>query len=140
MFENSLASGVLPASDFERAQRFWHDVFGLDPVRTDVGGAMYVIGSVPVLVYPSEFAGTNRATAFSIMTDDLDRDMAVLREKGVTFLEYDLEEFKTVDGVVDMEGERGAWFEDSEGNIIAIAQPNEGMLAEARSMLAAAGG
>ena len=136
MFENSIAMATLPASDLGRAKRFWHDAFGLDPVRSDMGGETFVIGGVGVLVYESQFAGTNKATAFSIMTDDLDRDMAALREKGVVFHEYDLPGIKTENGVVDMEGERGAWFDDSEGNIIALAQPTSISMDEARSMLA----
>ena len=134
MFENSIAVATLPASDLERARRFWHDVFGLDPVRSDMGGDNYVIGGIGVLVYESQFAGTNKATAFSIMTDDLDRDMTALRVKGVTFHDYDLPDIKTENGVVDMDGERGAWFDDSEGNIIALAQPRGITMDEARSL------
>jgi catechol 2,3-dioxygenase-like lactoylglutathione lyase family enzyme len=134
MFENSIAMATLPASDLERARRFWHDVFGLDPVRTDMGGDSYLIGGVGVLVYESQFAGTNKATAFSIMTDDLDRDMTALRVKGVTFHDYDLPDIKTENGVMDIDGERGAWFDDSEGNIIALAQPTGMTMDEARSL------
>jgi catechol 2,3-dioxygenase-like lactoylglutathione lyase family enzyme len=136
MFENSIAVATLPASDLERARRFWHDVFGLDPVRSDMGGDNYVIGGIGVLVYESQFAGTNKATAFSIMTDDLDRDMTALRVKGVTFHDYDLPDIKTENGVMDIDGERGAWFDDSEGNIIALAQPTGVTLDEARTLLA----
>jgi catechol 2,3-dioxygenase-like lactoylglutathione lyase family enzyme len=134
MFENSIAVATLPASDLERARRFWHDVFGLDPVRSDMGGDNYVIGGIGVLVYESQFAGTNKATAFSIMTDDLDRDMTALRVKGVTFHDYDLPDIKTENGVMDIDGERGAWFDDSEGNIIALAQPTGMTMDEARSL------
>lgn len=135
MFENSIAMATLAASDQERARKFWKDVFGLEPVRNDVGGDFYVIGGVGVLVYESQFAGTNKATAFSIMTDDLDRDMAALRAKGVVFHDYDLPGIKTENGVVDMDGERGAWFDDSEGNIISIAQPTSMSLEDAKAML-----
>jgi catechol 2,3-dioxygenase-like lactoylglutathione lyase family enzyme len=136
MFENSIAMAVLPASDLERARRFWSDVFGLTPVRTDEGGDFYVVAGVPLLVYETQFAGTAQNTSFGLFTDDLDRDMAALREKGVTFNEYDLPGLKTENGVVDMDGERGAWFNDSEGNIISIAQPTSLSLDDARAMLA----
>jgi catechol 2,3-dioxygenase-like lactoylglutathione lyase family enzyme len=136
MFENSLAMAVLPASDLERARRFWSDVFGLTPVRTDEGGDFYVVAGVPLLVYETQFAGTAQNTSFGLFTDDLDRDMAALREKGVTFNEDDLPGLKTENGVVDMDGERGAWFNDSEGNIISIAQPTSLSLDDARAMLA----
>jgi len=135
MFENSVAMAVLPASDLERARRFWSEVFALTPVRTDVGADYYVVGGVPVLVYETQFAGTAQNTSFGLFTDDLDRDMAALRERGVTFNDYDLPGLKTENGVVDMDGERGAWFNDSEGNIISIAQPTSVSLDEARAML-----
>ena len=136
MFENSLAMAVLPASDLERARRFWSDVFGLTPVRSDMGGDFYVVGGLPVLVYETQFAGTAQNTSFGLFTDDLDRDMAALRERGVTFNEYDLPGLKTENGIVDMDGERGAWFNDSEGNIISIAQPTSLSLDDARAILA----
>ncbi|WP_376917920.1 VOC family protein [Agromyces tardus] len=127
---------VLPASDMERARKWWKDVFGLEPVRTDEGGDFYMVGGIPVMVYETQFARTAKNTALSLLTDDLERDMTALRVHGVTFNEYDLPGIKTVDGVVDMDGERGAWFDDSEGNIIALAQPKDAsMLAQARSML-----
>lgn len=137
MFENSIAMAVLPASDLERARRFWSDVFALTPVRTDIGGDFYIVGGMPVLVYETQFAGTAQNTSLGLFTDDLDRDMAALRERGVTFNEYDLPGLKTENGVVDMDGERGAWFDDSEGNIISIAQPTSVSLDEARAMLTA---
>jgi catechol 2,3-dioxygenase-like lactoylglutathione lyase family enzyme len=137
MFENSVAMAVLPASDLERARRFWSDVFGLTPVRSDMGGDFYVVGGLPVLVYETQFAGTAQNTSFGLFTDDLDRDMAALRERGVTFNEYDLPGLKTENGIVDMDGERGAWFNDSEGNIISIAQPTSLSLDDARAILSA---
>lgn len=137
MFENSVAMAVLPASDLERARRFWSDVFGLTPVRNDIGADFYVVGGMPVLVYETQFAGTAQNTSFGLFTDDLDRDMAALREKGVTFNDYDLPGLKTENGVVDMDGERGAWFNDSEGNIISIAQPTSLSLDDARAILSA---
>jgi catechol 2,3-dioxygenase-like lactoylglutathione lyase family enzyme len=135
MFENSVAMAVLPASDLDRARRFWSDTFGATPSRTDMGGDLYLVGGIPLLVYETQFAGTAQNTAFALFTDDLDRDMAALRDKGVTFNEYDLPGLKTENGVVDLDGERGAWFNDSEGNIISLAQPTSVNFDEARSML-----
>jgi hypothetical protein len=57
--------------------------------------------------------------------------MAELRGRGVVFEEYDLPGFRTVNGILEVEGnypseggggERGAWFRDSEGNIHGIGQ------------------
>lgn len=40
------------------------------------------------------------------------------------FEEYDMPEMgiKTVNGIATMDGGKGAWFKDTEGNIINIAQ------------------
>ena len=49
-----------------------------------------------------------------------------LRAKGVEFLEFDYEDFKTVDGVMEMpDYGKGAWFYDSEGNTISLWEENE---------------
>jgi catechol 2,3-dioxygenase-like lactoylglutathione lyase family enzyme len=137
MFENSEVMAVLAASDMARARKWWKDVLGVDPVRSDEGAEIYALGGALVMVYETQFAGTAKNTALSIFTDDLDRDMAELRSKGVTFNDYDFPGLKTENGVVDMDGERGAWFDDSEGNIISIAQPTDlGLLEAARAMRA----
>lgn len=139
MFENTVAMAVLAASDLHRARTFWKDVFGLEPVRGDVGGDVSLVGATPVLVYESRFAGTAKNTSLSLLTDDLDRDMAALRSKGVTFNDYDLPGLKTVDGIFDMDGERTAWFDDSEGNIISIGQPVDSTVLDATRAMGAGG-
>lgn len=138
MFENLMATAVLPAADLDRAQRWWHDVLGRDPVYadTEVGNLFYDVGGTTVLVYRTDFAGTAQNTAFNLMTDDIDRDAEALRTRGVTFHDYDLPGLKTVDGIADLGGLRGAWFSDSEGNIIAIGQPTPEMMEMARKMRA----
>lgn len=122
MLDNVRCYGVLPASDLGRAVKWWKDVFGLDPDMTDEGGVMFQVGGASVLVYETQFAGTAQNTAWGIDTADFDGDAAALRERGITFLEYDLPGLKTVDGVAELNGIRTAWFNDSEGNIIAIGQ------------------
>src|SRR5688500_8259125 len=125
MFDNASFYAVLPASDLARARTFWHDTFGLDPVDDgfdEAGAEMYEIGGTRVLVYETQFAGTAQNTALGIDSDDFDRDMADLKAKGVTFNDYDLPGIKTVDGVIELGGMRTAWFNDSEGNIIALGE------------------
>ena len=79
-------------------------------------------------VYESAYAGTAQNTVLSFITDDLDRDMAELRSRGVVFHDYDLPGLSTKDGVAEIAGERAAWFSDSEGNIMAIEEPSPGRL------------
>ena len=45
-----------------------------------------------------------------------------LRQRGVVFEEYDFPGLKTENGIAALDGERAAWFVDSEGNILAVSQ------------------
>jgi hypothetical protein len=64
--------------------------------------------------------------------DDIEAVIAELRKRGVVFEEYDLPRLKTINGIAEVLGnypssggigERGAWFRDSEGNLLAVGQP-----------------
>lgn len=130
MFEKLMATAVLPATDLDRAKGWWHDVLDRDPVDVDVesGNVFYDVGGTVVLVYLTSFAGTAENTALNLVTDDIDRDVAALRARGVEFHEYDFPGLKTVDGIAELGDERAAWFSDSEENIIALGQPSPEMV------------
>ena len=84
MFEKLMATAVLPATDLDRAKRWWHDVLDRDPVEVDVesGNVFYDVGGTVVLVYLTGFAGTAQNTALNLVTDDIERDAAALRARG----------------------------------------------------------
>jgi hypothetical protein len=75
-----------------------------------------------VLVYPSEFAGTNQATAASwAVGDDFDAIVQDLKGKGVTFEHYDELPETTREGDVHMLGDsKAVWFKDPDGNILNL--------------------
>lgn len=120
MFRSAVAT--LPAQNIERAKAFYRDTLGFAVAQEDQDGSVrFAVGETMLMVYPSQFAGTNQATAAGLGVDDVSAVVAELRGKGVRFEDYDLGEIKTVDGIVTMpDGSRGAWFKDPEGNIIGI--------------------
>lgn len=128
MFDSVPFQVTLPAADPARARAWYREVLGLDPLEVDdFDGAWYETGGVRFLLYPSEFAGTNQATAASFSPEDFDAAMDALRARGVVFDEFDYEDFKTVDGVLTLpDGRRGAWFRDSEGNILNMISSQAG--------------
>ena len=114
----------LPASDIERAKAWYRKALGVTPeVEYDDGNLVYMAGGSAFMVYESQFAGTNQATAAGVVVQDFDAATAALRAAGVAFEEYDFgDELRTVDGVMTNEdGRRMAWFKDSEGNILGVA-------------------
>jgi len=125
MFGSAALHPVLPASDLERAKRWYSEKLGLEPVsESEYGGIQYEHGGGTFLVYPSDFAGTNKATAAGFRVEDFDAAIAELRSRGVVFEEVDFGEFgSTVDGVISMPGsnDKAAWFKDSEGNILSLS-------------------
>lgn len=114
---------VIPASDLGRAREFYRDKLGLEVTEETPGGLVYRMASgFSFLLYETTNAGTARNTQMCWETPDLDAEMAELRARGVVFEEYDLPGLKTENGVATMDGERGAWFTDTEGNILCLSE------------------
>jgi catechol 2,3-dioxygenase-like lactoylglutathione lyase family enzyme len=115
---------VLPASDIERARSWYSEKLGLEPVSTNpFGDLRYEAGGARFLVYQSDLAGTNQATAAGFDLENFDEVIAFLRSNGVAFEHVDFGEMgATVDGVITTpDGQKAAWFKDSEGNTFALS-------------------
>jgi len=122
MLGNAKMVATLSASDLGRATAWYAEKLDLKPVEENEGAVWYETGSTRWLLYQSGFAGTNQATTAGFLVDDVEATVAELRGRGVEFAEYDLPDFKTVDGVATTpDGAKAAWFTDSEGNIVSIA-------------------
>ncbi len=128
MLENSPMFPVLPASDIDRAKTWYREKLGLEPMfeDPDQGMAGYMHAGSMMLLYTSEFAGTNLATAAGFVSEDFDADVAAMRARGVVFEDLEFPDgTATVDGIAEAPDGTGksAWFQDSEGNILAISTP-----------------
>ncbi|AKJ10599.1 glyoxalase [Streptomyces incarnatus] len=126
------AATRLPAGDLERARRFYADKLGLEPVDERPGGLLYQCGGTDFVVFRSTGTSPGTFTQMAFEVDDLDAVVAELRRRGVVFEEVDLPGLRTQDGIAEIEGnylskgargERGAWFRDSEGNLLGVGQP-----------------
>jgi len=123
MLPDGQTGATLPVADIDRARKFYSETLGFSVATESPGGILFGSGKgTAFFVYPSEFAGTNKATAMTVNVDDFDAEIAALREKGITFLDFDYGEFKTENGVAQTPDGPGAWFSDPDGNIIALAQ------------------
>ncbi|MFC8966961.1 MULTISPECIES: VOC family protein [unclassified Streptomyces] len=122
----------LPAQDLERARRFYSEVLGLDPVDERPGGLLYRCGDGEFVLFASTGASPGTFTQMALGVDDIEAVVAELRRRGVVFEEVDLPALRTRGGIAEVEGnypskgargERGAWFHDSEGNLIGVGEP-----------------
>ena len=113
----------IPAKDVARARRFYEDKLGFKPKQETAGGVVYEFGGgTACFLYPTENAGTSRASQAFWQVEDIEREVAELRKRGVKFEEYDTPEMKTKGGIFTGGGAKAAWFRDSEGNILAVIQ------------------
>ena len=121
----------LPAQDLARARAFYAEKLGLEPVEERPGGLLYRCAAGEFAIFESAGAPSGEHTQMAWEVDDLDGVVGELRARGVLFEEYDIPGLTTVDGIARVEGnypskgigERGAWFRDSEGNLLAIGEP-----------------
>ena len=119
MFKSIMAT--IPASDIDRAKKWYSDKLGLEPDQEGEGGLMYDTGGTQFLLYASSFAGTNQATTATWIVDDVEAAVGDLKGRGVAFEDYDFPGLKTVDGIAATPEGKSAWFKDSEGNILAVS-------------------
>ena len=117
----SKAVANLATKDLEQARMFFTDTLGLREVDRE-GDELIVFasGDSKLNVYRSEYAGTNQATAVTWQVDDIDAEVAALKDKGVTFEHYDMDGLERDGDVHVGDGMKVAWFKDPDGNILNI--------------------
>ena len=114
---------MLAVKGVARARRFYEDVLGFTPVANGMDDVLqYRAGELVFVVYPSRYAGTNRATALTwTVGEQLESTVEELKAKGVTFERYELPD-TVLEGDIHISGGiRNAWFKDPDGNIHALS-------------------
>ena len=107
----------------ERAKRFYTEKLRLSVIQEAPGWIMFGAGEgTAIFMYERPGGSKAEHTVAGFNVDGLEAEVAALRADGVDFEEYDLPDIKTVNGIVSRGEWRAAWFKDSEGNIISLAQ------------------
>ena len=122
MLSKSKLRADIPAKDIKRARDFYENKLGFkvldDSMETSIifqadDGSMFH-------VYQTDNAGGD-ATRLTFVVDDHADSMAQMRDAGIKFEDYE-GDMATKDGVMEMEGLKGAWFKDPDGNILCLFQ------------------
>ena len=116
----------IPTQDLARARTWYAEKLGLEPTEERAGGLRYGGRSGVFCLFASSGSSDGSFTQLAFYVDDIDASVAALKARGVAFEEYP----GCVDSIMDIEGnypskgsgERAAWFRDSEGNLVGIAQ------------------
>ena len=121
-------AAALPAQDLDRAKHFYIEKVGLQVLESrfleasdgrtglDVGDGMNRF-----FVYPAQARSSGEFTQAVIEVSDVRAAVEQMRGRGVEFEEYDTPETRTEGGIAQMPGGgEGAWFKDSEGNLVGL--------------------
>lgn len=119
-------SAVVCSVDLGQSQTFYEQVVGL-PLSADTipNHLLFECGDgTTLLVYGRPASNKADHTQVRFWTDDIERDVRELEGRGAVFEDYDFPTLKTVDHVAATAGiGKSAWFEDPDGNTLAIFQP-----------------
>jgi predicted enzyme related to lactoylglutathione lyase len=104
---------TLPATDIDRARRFYAEKLGLDGTPGAApGNYLYQCGGAMFALYetPGRASGTHNQMAFTV--PDLETVVRQLKARGVAF----------TGDIAEDERTRTAWFKDSEGNLLMVRE------------------
>ena len=131
MLADHAAIPVLAVTDLDRAREFYEGTLGFTSGPEVPDGVIYRTSNGGFLVYPSAYAGTNKATgiSFQLSADAFDTEVAALRAAGIQFQTFDLPGDATWnDGVLTDGTMSAAWFADPDGNVLNVeTDPRNGL-------------
>ena len=117
------AYAKLPAQDVGRARAFYADQLGLQPFLEVHNHLYYEVAGVNFIVFPSTGAPSGTHDQLGLVVPDVDEEVKRLASRGVEFESFPPPPGATVTGAVtDLGAVRAAWFKDSEGNLISVAE------------------
>lgn len=122
MWETAQAEATLPAQDLDRAKAFYSEKLALTPTSEDRVGVHFVVGETRFRLFRSMGMASGAHTQLALIVTDIAGQVRALEARGVRFEVYDYPKLKTIDGVADLGYAKGAWFKDSEGNLLGIAE------------------
>lgn len=123
MLQQAPIYAYIPAADVARARRFYEGTLGFKPKMETAGGVVYECAQgTACFLYPTSNAGTSRASQLFWQVDDIEREVAELKSRGVVFEHYDVPDMDQAGEIAEGGGAKAAWFKDTEGNIMAVIQ------------------
>lgn len=122
--DESPVAMMLPITEIDRAHEFYAQRLGLTPDGTNADDELMfrLAGGAELVLRVLPDARPSPNTALSFKVADVVSEISALEGRGVTFEDYDLPDFRTVDHVFDSDGLRAAWFLDPDGNILCLHQ------------------
>ena len=122
MLATKPAIATVAVRDLAGARDFYERVLGLSLIQTEGEEALtFAAAGSSLIVYRSQYAGTNQATAVNWdVGSDIRAIVDALNQKGVKFERYEMPGVQFEGDIHVWPGMRVAWFKDPDGNIHAL--------------------
>jgi len=124
MLKSATVYPTLPVVDIKRARKFYEEKLGLKVVKEDPSPGLTLETGSGTGIYLYQRGATKADhTVLDFHVADVEAEVKLLKAKGVKFEEYNIPSMgiKTVNSIATMQGHKGAWFKDTEGNILGIS-------------------
>jgi catechol 2,3-dioxygenase-like lactoylglutathione lyase family enzyme len=116
------AMATIAVKDLAAARKFYENTLGFTPAGPENDEVLVLkSGSSSIVVYRSEFAGTNKATSATWgVGGEMRAIVDQLKKAGVKFEHYDMPGARRDGDIHTVGGFLAAWFKDPDGNILHI--------------------
>jgi predicted enzyme related to lactoylglutathione lyase len=124
----------LPAKDLSRAKAFYIENVGFQAVESHFleasdGRVGLTVGDGvnQLVLHPAQERSSGEFTQAVLQVTDVRAAVEEMRGRGVKFEEYNTAETRTENGIARTpDGREGAWFKDSEGNLVGVVSAMAG--------------
>lgn len=112
------AMAAIPMTNAERAKAFYSEVLGfeLETLSQDLEMYWVKIAKSKFLLYQREEGSKAEHTTLSFTVENIEKALSTLESKGIQFYE------SKGNKIFDLDGNRSAWFKDTEGNNLEISE------------------
>src|SRR5204863_6248952 len=93
------------------------------PIQAGAEGVLYECANQSTFfMYLSAGAGSSRASCAFWSVDDIESEVADLKQRGLAFVQYDVPGMRMDGDIAVGGGTKAAWFKDPDGNILALIE------------------
>jgi catechol 2,3-dioxygenase-like lactoylglutathione lyase family enzyme len=125
MFKEIKIFSSYSVKDIDASKQFYSEVLGLETSHPMDQLQLHLAGGGEVFLYLKANHEAATFTVLNFSVPNLEKAMQDLSEKGVRFIIYNEEDFKTDDkGVFMGDGPKIAWFKDPSDNILSVIEEN----------------
>ena len=121
MLQTRNAFSSFAVNDLKQAKTFYAQTLGLKVNESEMGLEIHP-GDTDVFIYPKPNHTPASFTVLNFLVDDIDKAVDELKQKGVSFEQYDGEIKTNEKGIHHNGGPSIAWFKDPAGNILSVLE------------------